>query len=87
MLSFYTNMTHLINLSIYKWQFTEDADVPDVFLLVFLRYLDVPSVWFQLVGGNLAQDLLVNGEEHLQPTLFYVIIPAGQTDTIIISVV
>lgn len=70
-----------------EWDAAEGADVPDVFLLVFLRYLDIPSVWFQLVGGHLAQNLLVNGEEHLQPTLFYVIIPAGQTDTIIISVV
>lgn len=52
---------------------------PDVFLLIFLSHLDVPSIWLQLVGGDLPQDLLVNWEEHLQTTLFYVIIPAGET--------
>lgn len=52
---------------------------PDVFLLIFLSHLDVSSIWLQLMGGDLPQDLLVNWEEHLQTTLFYVIIPAGQT--------
>ena len=56
----------------------EVAAVPDVFLLVFLRYLDVPSIWFQLMGSDLPQDLFVDWEEHLQTALFYVIIPAGQ---------
>lgn len=65
----------------------EDAAVPDVFLLVFLSYLDVPSICFQLVGGDLPQNLLVNWEEHLQTTLFYVIIPVGQRVIIIINMV
>lgn len=55
----------------------EDVSVPDVFLLIFLSYLDVPSIWFQLVGGDLPQDLFVNGKEHLQTALFDVIIPVG----------
>ena len=57
----------------------EDAAVPYVFLLVFLSYLDVPSIWFQLMGGDLPQDLLVDWEEHLQTTLLYVIVSAGQS--------
>lgn len=56
--------------------------VPDVFLLIFLCYLDVSSIWLQLVGGDLPQDLLVNWEEHLQATLLDIIIPTGHTQSL-----
>lgn len=65
------------------WQAAEGAAVPDVFLLILLCDLDVSSIWFQLVGGDLPQDLLVNREEHLKTTFFYVIIPVGQRIIII----
>ena len=48
---------------------------PDVLLLVLLGDLDVASVWLQVVGGDLPQDLLVHGEEHLQGALLDVVVP------------
>lgn len=48
---------------------------PDVLLLVFLSHLNIPAVGFELVRGDLTQDLFVDGEEHLQTALFYVVIP------------
>lgn len=68
--------------SINQWGLNP-LERPDVFLLIFLSYLEVPSIRLQIVSGDFSQDLLVNWEEHLQITLFYVIVPA--VHTVIIS--
>lgn len=64
------------------WRYT-----PDVFLLIFLSDLDVASIWLQLMGGDLTEDLFVNGEEHLETALLDVIVPAGQKVIVITNIV
>lgn len=64
------------------WRYT-----PDVFLLIFLSDLDVASIWLQLMGGDLTEDLFVNGEEHLETALLDVIVPAGQKAIVITNIV
>jgi hypothetical protein len=44
--------------------------------LVLLGDPDVATAGLQLVGFDLAQQLKVHGEEHLQPALLYVVVPA-----------
>ena len=51
---------------------------PDILLLVLLGDLDVASVGLQVVGGDLAKDLLVHGEEHLKGALLDVVVPGGR---------
>lgn len=49
--------------------------IPDILLLIFLSYKNVSTVWLQLMSCDLAQDLLIHWEIHLQPTLLQIVLP------------
>ena len=53
---------------------------PDILLLVFLSDEDVGAVMFEVMRGDLSQDLHVHWEVHLQTTLFNVVVPEETWD-------
>jgi hypothetical protein len=54
------------------------ATHPKVFILVFFSDGDLSPAWFQFVLFDLAQELPVDAEEHLQAALLDVIVPDPQ---------
>ena len=51
---------------------------PKVFILVFFSDGDLRTTWIQFVLFDLAQELPVNAEEHLESALFNVVVPDPQ---------
>lgn len=51
--------------------------LPDVLLLVLLGDQQVGAVGLEIVGGDLAQDLHVHREVHLQAAVLDVVVPEG----------
>ena len=53
---------------------------PKVFILVFFGDGDLSTAWFQFVLLDLAQELPVNAEEHLEAALLNVVVPDPQLE-------
>ena len=53
---------------------------PKVFILVFFGDCDLGTAWFQFVLLDLAQELPVNAEEHLEAALLNVVVPDPQLE-------
>lgn len=61
--------------------FDKTKTEPDVLLLVLFSDLDVGTIGFEVMRGDLPQDLHVHGEEHLQTAFLDVVVPEERRDS------